>query len=119
MFYWVFTGFLLGFTGFYWFLPGFHGFHWVFTKYEWVTVGYYCVFLKRNSVNDACRVIVIDVVGNEGHDQQKREKKPKKNLRIKKKKSETLISKRRRENGAQNKMPKETPHSHREREKRK
>ena len=52
----------MGFIGF---LPNMSGLQWVITVF----------FLKRNSVNDACRVFVIDVVGNEGHDRQKREKK--------------------------------------------
>ena len=57
MFYWVyrvlpgFTGFFLGFTGFYWVLPGFTGFYWVllglggfYQVFLWFT-GRYWVFL--------------------------------------------------------------------------
>ena len=58
MFYWVllgFTGFLLGFTrfywvllgftGFYWVLLGFTGFYWVFTGLNWVSMFFFCVLL--------------------------------------------------------------------------
>ena len=50
----IFTGFLLGFTGFYWVLKGFIGFYWVpmgFTGYYWVLLGftgYYWVLLGFN-----------------------------------------------------------------------